>query len=108
MLAVGARAFGIGISAAEATEDFYVTVTKTPDHFLALRTAPTTNAEIVAKLPEGAFLQADTARCETRQDLSICDEHIPTKWVHVNHVDGHNELRGWVSSRYVREFECGM
>jgi hypothetical protein len=102
-----------GITSSQATEDFVVRVKKTSDGFLALRKAPTPQSEIIAKLPAGTVLEADTASCETREDLSICDDHIPRRWVHVTHVPGHadlkagrDDLRGWVWSSYTKYFEC--
>jgi hypothetical protein len=45
---------------AHATEDFCITVTKTPDGFLALREGPATQFKMIAKLKPGFPLDADT------------------------------------------------
>ncbi|UPK03075.1 SH3 domain-containing protein [Bradyrhizobium sp. 170] len=95
---------------ATATADGCAVVLKTPDGFLALRKAPTANAEIVARLKEGEKLDVDTAQCETRADLSICGKG--TRWTHVTSIprlDGKQSAtptRGWVSDRYIKWFPC--
>lgn len=98
--------------ALKATEDACAVVLKTPDGFLNLRKAPTSQSEVITKLKRGDFLYVDTARCETRDDLSICDELQPPQWTHVTSVrriDGKNPrtfTRGWVSDQYIQWFLC--
>jgi hypothetical protein len=69
----------ISAPALKATEDGCAVVLKTPDGFLNLRNAPTSQSEVITKLKRGDFLYVDTARCETRDDLSICDETQPPR-----------------------------
>jgi Bacterial SH3 domain len=100
------------VRALKATEDGCAVVLKTPDGFLNLRKAPTAQSEVIAKLKQGDFLYVDTARCETRGDLSICDKSDRPQWTHVTSVrriDGKNletPTRGWVSDQYVQWFHC--
>ena len=96
---------------ANATADGCAVVLKTPDGFLNLRKAPTTSAEIVAKLKQGDVLNVDTAQCETRGDLSVCSKG--TRWTHVTSVprlDGKSSTltQGWVRDRYVQWFSCDL
>jgi hypothetical protein len=100
------------VQAIKATADGCAVVLKTPDGFLNLRKAPTVQSEVITKLKQGDFLYVDTARCETRGDLSICDEKSPTQWTHVTsirRIDGKNPpsfTQGWVSDQYVQWFHC--
>jgi hypothetical protein len=95
-----------------ATEDGCAVVLKTPDGFLNLRKAPTTKSDIVTQLKQGDFLYVDTTRCETKGNLSICDEDNPPRWTHVTsarRIDGKDArtfTQGWVSDQYVQWFRC--
>jgi hypothetical protein len=92
----------------KATEIYFAKVSKTPDGFLALRQAPTASSEIVVKLAKGTFLTVDTAKCEVKNNITICDNHVPSLWTHVITVEGNNNIEGWVRTRYIKSFECGM
>jgi hypothetical protein len=59
-LAAVALLLALTAAAAHATEDFCITVTKTPDGFLALREGPGTQYKMLAKLMPGFPLDADT------------------------------------------------
>ncbi len=102
----------ISSQAINATADGCAVVLKTPDGFLSLRKAPTAKSGVITKLKQGDFLYVDAATCETRDDLSICDEKIPHRWTHVTSVrridskKPSTSTHGWVSDQYVQWFHC--
>jgi SH3-like domain-containing protein len=88
--AVAALALAVilGASAAGATTDFCIVVTKTPDGFLALREGPGTQFKMMAKLKPGYPLDADAG---------------DAKWTRVWIADGRY---AWVYTKYTRQIDC--
>jgi hypothetical protein len=84
-------------------------VTNTPDGFLNLRKAPTTNGAIVTKLRPGDFLYVDI--CQKNESFEVCGENGWAKVDGVYRLDGNNFSKqwrfhaGWTSIRFLRELK---
>jgi len=119
-LLTGIAALFLATGTAQATEDFCIVVTKTPDGFLALREGPGTQFKIIAKLKPGFPLDADTAQGSTEcATLAAGGEQAPEtpkemaryercmkeaqQWTRV-WIAGRRSA--WVYSKYTKPRDC--
>jgi hypothetical protein len=103
----------LALLAALATEtnatgpDDCAVVKKTPDGYLNVRKAPTMKSEIIAKIRPGDLVYADAYECRFTADCAIDD------WTHIDSVlrssgdDKPQQLRGWVSTRFLKYIQLG-
>ena len=98
LLLSGIAALFLATGAVRATEDFCLTVTKTPDGFLALREGPGTQFKMIAKIFPGYPLDADTGGGSNR-NVGPGKRQWTRVWIAAR-------KSAWVYNKYTQPRDC--